>query len=278
MNKTIALGCFDGLHTGHAAVLSGATHCLLFDVHPQALLGGEPPPRLLDDHSRDGLLRALGVAPLILPFAEIHALPPRAFVEEILVKRLSATGAACGYNYRFGAKAAGDADTLTRLCEANGIDCRVVPPVLWEDAPVSATRIREALLAGDTAGANAMLGRPFGYNFPVLRGDGRGRLLGYPTANQSFPTGFLVPRRGVYASRVTLAGEVYHAMTNIGLRPTFDGGRVLSETHIFDFKGDLYGQRLPVELLRFIRDERAFAGAQALTAQLERDAKECAVD
>jgi riboflavin kinase/FMN adenylyltransferase len=199
----------------------------------------------------------------------------KAFVKDILAGKLSASGVICGYNYHFGAGACGTADTLTALCRESSVECRVVPAFLWAGSPVSATRIRKALLAGDTKNANAMLGRAFGYGFPVLHGDERGRLLGYPTANQSFPAGFLVPRRGVYSSRVTLHGTQYFAMTNIGMRPTFNGGQILSETHIFGFSGDLYGQRLPVELLRFIRDERTFSGAGELAAQLAADAKEC---
>jgi riboflavin kinase/FMN adenylyltransferase len=118
-----------------------------------------------------------------------------------------------------------------------------------------------------------MLGRAFGFDFTVLHGDARGRQLGYPTANQAFPAGFLEPCRGVYASRVTVDGETRAAMTNIGQRPTFAGVTVLAETHVLGYSGDLYGQRLPVELYRFIRDERSFAGAKELAEQLQRDAR-----
>ncbi|MDR3344431.1 MAG: bifunctional riboflavin kinase/FMN adenylyltransferase [Oscillospiraceae bacterium] len=279
MSRIIALGSFDGLHIGHMAVLRDAelpaAHCLLFNEHPSAVLWGNPPPRLLNDEMRGKLLKRIGVEPIILPFAELRALSPQEFVSGILAKRLGSSGVVCGYNYRFGAHAAGDAEELARLCRSHGIACRVVPPVLWDGTPVSATRIREALLTGDTAAANAMLGRAFGFDFTILHGDARGRLLGYPTANQLFPAGFLVPRRGVYASRVTLDGKACPAMTNIGLRPTFEGSTVIAETHVFGYSGDLYEQNLPVELLRFTREERAFADAEKLTAQLRRDELDC---
>ncbi|MDR1410110.1 MAG: riboflavin biosynthesis protein RibF [Oscillospiraceae bacterium] len=279
MSRNIALGSFDGLHIGHTAVLRDAelpaTHCLLFDVHPRCTIAGIQPLRLLTDETRDVFLRKMGIKPIVLPFAELRGISPQQFVTEILLKKLAATGVICGYNYRFGSHAAGDTDILFRLCKTAGIACRIVPPILFDGVPVSATRIREVLLAGQIAVANDMLGRAFGYDFPVLHGDARGRLLGYPTANQSFPVGFLVPRRGVYASRAEVGGKLYSAMTNIGLRPTFEGGKLISETHIFGFSGDLYGQNLPLALLRFTREERTFANAEELTVQLKHDAAEC---
>lgn len=275
MKRIFALGSFDGLHIGHMAVLAGATHCLLFDEHPQVLLGGELPPLLLTEQSRDELLRAMGVEPVVLPFKELRGLSPKSFVEEILVRRLGAGELRCGYNFRFGAGAAGNAETLGGLCAAAGIGCTVIPPVEWGGAAVSATRIRECLLAGEIDEANAMLGRAFGYRLPVLHGEARGRLLGYPTANQLFPRGFIVPRRGVYATRVRLGGKLRRAMTNIGLRPSFGGQSLLSETHIFGYTGDLYGKELQVELLRFLRDERSFASPAELCEQLKLDAALC---
>ncbi|MDR0883088.1 MAG: riboflavin biosynthesis protein RibF [Oscillospiraceae bacterium] len=273
MPQTIAaLGSFDGLHMGHWAVLQDAqlpaTVCLLFD-------GLDKSAQLLTTEKRDALLREAGIEPVVFAFDELQHLTPAQYVDEVLCAQLHVDGVVCGYNYHFGAGAAGDADTLRTLCAARGIACRVVPPVLQAGMPVSATRIREALRLGDVPTANALLGRPFGYDFPVAHGDARGRTLGYPTANQFFPEGFLIPRRGVYASRVTLAGTVYPAMTNIGLRPTYASPVPLSETHLFGFSGDLYGQKLPVELLAFIRDERAFASAEELTKQLTSDAKQC---
>ncbi|MCL2022957.1 MAG: 23S rRNA (uracil(1939)-C(5))-methyltransferase RlmD [Oscillospiraceae bacterium] len=276
MKKTIALGFFDGLHIGHMAVLRGASHCLLFDIHPQAFLGrNNPPAKLLQDGLRDKLLADIDVIPIHLSFAKIAEFSPEEFFRKIIIEQLHATGVICGFDFHFGKNAVGDTNTLAALCQEHKIDCQVIPPIYWQGKAVSSTRIRRALTQGDITGANAMLGRPFAYRLPVLSGAARGRTLGYPTANQAFPADFIVPRRGVYASRVLIGGQSYSAMTNIGLRPTFNSAEILSETYIFDFTGDLYGQEISVELLRFTRDERAFLGVDELIEQLKKDEAMC---
>ncbi|MCL1952278.1 MAG: riboflavin biosynthesis protein RibF, partial [Oscillospiraceae bacterium] len=176
-----------------------------------------------------------------------------------------------GYDYRFGAGALGDAEALRRLCGARGVSLHAIPEIDYKGAPVSSTRIRQALRDGSLEDANAMLGRPFGYAFPVEEGERVGRTLGFPTLNQAFPAGFAVPRRGVYASQAFVGEEWRPGVTNIGTRPSFAGDALRSETHVLGYEGDFYGQRVPVRLLRFLRPEIKFADTEALKRQIATD-------
>jgi len=278
MRRAIALGAFDGLHTAHMAVLETAARqagyapaVLLFDEHPQRALAGRAPPRLLTDGDRDAMLRALGLELLCASFGEIKDMPAREFFGEVLLGRFGAGVLCCGYDYTFGAGAQGGVGELRRLCGRRGVLLRTTPEIDHMSAPVSSTRIRPALREGNLEDANAMLGRPFGYAFPVEEGAHIGRVLGFPTINQAFPEGFAVPRRGVYASQAFVEGTWRPGVTNIGTRPSFAGSALKSETHIFDYEGDLYGQRIPVRLLRFLRPERKFADIEDLKRQIAAD-------
>jgi riboflavin kinase/FMN adenylyltransferase len=196
---------------------------------------------------------------------------PRAFFEEVLLERCGAGALCCGYDYRFGAGALGDAEELRRLCGARDILLRAIPEIDYRGAPVSSTRIRQALRDGSLEYAHAMLGRPFGYAFPVEEGKHIGRALGFPTLKQAFPAGFAVPRRGVYASQA-YAEEVWRpGVTNIGTRPSFAGDALRSETHVIGYEGDFYGQCVPVRLLRFLRPEIKFADLSELKRQIAID-------
>ncbi|MDR2525099.1 MAG: riboflavin biosynthesis protein RibF [Oscillospiraceae bacterium] len=284
--RYIALGAFDGLHLAHLAVLDAAVRggaayglepaVLLFERHPQQLLAGRAPPLLLEDADRDARLRSMGLTLLRLPFEDLRGLAPEAFFAQILLRDLKAGALSCGYHFRFGAHAAGDAALLQRLCAAAGIALTVVPRIDYAEQPISSTRIRKALLAGDCAAAAAMLGRAFGYSFPVERGERIGRTLGAPTLNQHFPPGFCVPRHGVYAAQALVEGTWRPAVTNIGRRPSFQSGGLRSETHILGFDGDLYGRRIPVALLRFLRAEQKFDSRAALSAQIAHDKERAA--
>ena len=282
MRRAIALGTFDGLHTAHMAVLEAAARLagefvpavLLFDQHPQQALTGSAPPRLLTDGERDGRLRGLGLELLHARFGEIKDMPPRVFFDEVLLGRFDAGVLCCGYDYSFGAGALGHVDELRALCGAHGVLLRATPEIDYEGAPVSSTRIRQALEVGDLAGANAMLGRPFGYAFTVEEGEHIGRTLGTPTLNQAFPAGFAVPRHGVYASQAFADGAWRRGVTNVGTRPCFAGGALRSETHVIGFEGDLYGQRIPVRLLRYLRPEKKFADIEGLKRQIAVDIRQ----
>ena len=280
----VALGFFDGLHIGHAAVVSrtlsyqqeGLCPC----VFTFTMDGGHPAAKstanaLTTERQKEQLLESWGVRLVLCPdFSEFHAMEPEAFVDEVLVRRLNANAACCGEDFRFGKKAAGDVGQLAALCQARGIRLDVVPPVTFEGERVSSTRIRHLLGEGRVADANRMLGRAFGYDFTVVRGKQLGRKLDSPTINQRLPDGFVPLRHGVYAS-VSFAGGAWHpSVTNIGLRPTVeDTTAVNSETYICGFSGDLYGARVEVRLLAFLRPEQRFPSVEALRARIHADAE-----
>ena len=271
MGRNIALGAFDGLHIAHCAVLRGADAVLLFAEHPQKVLRGSAPPQLLTDEERDERLQGMGIALLKVSFEEVARLGPEAFFCEVLLGRFGAAALRCGYHYRFGAGAAGDAAMLRALCRAHGLGLTVVPKVEYKGAAVSSTRIRAALRAGRMDDANAMLGRAFGYDFTVVEGERVGRTLGVPTLNQRFPEGFAAPRNGVYASQAYVGGRWRASVTNVGRRPCFASDELRSETHVIGFEGDLYGRKVPVRLLRYLRPERRFDSLDELKKQIERD-------
>ncbi|MDR2752858.1 MAG: riboflavin biosynthesis protein RibF [Oscillospiraceae bacterium] len=280
MPRSIALGFFDGLHIAHMEVLRAAAAykaqglrpaVLLFSEHPQVVLGGTAPPMLLTDEARDTMLAGLGYEILRLPFRDVMSLPPERFFHEVLLGHFGAKALSCGFHYHFGKGAAGSPALLQPLCAQNQIALTVVPKVVYQNAPISSTRIRAALACGNIAVANAMLGRPFGYDFAVVVGDQLGRTLGAPTLNQLFPEGFAVPRFGVYSSETFVEGQWRASITNIGRRPTVQGAQLRSETHILAFSGNLYAQRVPVRLLCFLREERRFISLEALKGQIALD-------
>lgn len=277
-----ALGFFDGLHKAHKKVLEEVVRkassgyipsVLLFDEHPRNVISGSGVPFLLQTDMRDRRLREMGIEALVVSFNEIKDMSPSQFVEEILVNRLNAGAVVCGYNYRFGKNAAGDTEELKRLCAEHEISVTVIDDVTWEGQDVSSTRIRKAVSEGEMELAHALLGEPFTFESEIFTGDRRGRLLGAPTVNQFLPDELIVPRFGVYASRVYAEGREYVGVTNVGSRPTFDGESVRSETYILDFSGDLYGKRVRVELYKFIRGEKKFPDGDALKAQIALDVK-----
>lgn len=280
----LALGNFDGVHTGHRAVVGAAVQmarqwdllpgAVVFREHPQKALRGYSPARLCDDKMRLHAFESAGAqAVCVLDFEEIMPLSPEAFVEQTLVRRLHARALACGYDYRFGGGGAGDAARLRELCMRHDIRFAMAEEVDFGGLPVSSTRIRAALEQGRTEEANAMLGRPFCFAFTVVGGDRRGRKLGAPTINQFFPESFVVPKFGVYASKTLVEGRWRPSVSNIGLRPTIGTQSLRSETYIMDFSGDLYGQNIEVALLHFLRGEVRFDSLDTLRAQIAADAQ-----
>lgn len=279
--RAVALGSFDGIHMGHIAVINAALDLekdglrpavLLFDTHPRTA-GGKAPPHIMTDSDRRAILEGMGVETRHISFLDIKDMSPEAFVRDVLAGEMSAGAVCCGYNYRFGAGASAGVEELAALCRRYALGLRVAARVDYDGEPVSSTRIRALIEGGGIAEANAMLGRAFSYKLTVVRGDGRGRLLGAPTANQLFPEGFVVPRFGVYASRAYVGGAAYPSVTNIGMRPTIGTRTVLSETHIIGFSGDLYGREVRVEPRRYLRGEKKFASLGELAAQIDEDKK-----
>lgn len=177
----------------------------------------------------------------------------------------------CGFNYRFGKNGGGDAELLKSLCSRYGIKCNITDEIFADGLPVSSTRIRLLLKEGDAEYAQRLLGRPFGYDFTVSEGNKIGRLMNTPTINQYFEDDFCIPKYGVYASIVKIEDKVYYGVTNIGVKPTVGSDVPLSEIRIADFDGDLYGKKVPVFLLKFIRPEKKFESLDALRAQIISD-------
>ncbi len=277
------LGVFDGVHRGHQEVVrrtvewaretDAAPAVVTFDRHPAETLGRTPPAAILSTRSRLEILESLGVERVVLlAFDErLAAMSAEEFARKCLLDRLRAAGAVLGYDTRFGRGRAGDASLLSRL----GLEVRIVDRVLVDGEPVKSTRVREAIQAGRIDVATRLLGRPPAIVGTVARGEGRGRGIGYPTANVQ-PEHDCLPPVAVYGSLVRLdghSGPAHAAVTNVGRRPTFDpaGTPVLVESHLLDFTGDLYGRRVVVEILEPLRDERKFAGATELREQIARD-------
>ncbi len=276
----VALGNFDGLHIGHLAVINRTAEeagenltaaVMLFDEHSMKAVTGEAPPKLITDSERTSIFEEKGIETVTVNFSEIRDFSPEEFVEEILIKKLNAKVVLCGFNYRFGNKAKGDAKLLEKLCIEKGIKCVIIDEVEIGGMAVSSTAIRKAVECGDIEKANSMLGRYFGYCTEVINGDKRGRTWGFPTINQKLPEGLVTPHFGVYESIVTVDAKSYKGVTNIGSRPTVGTKEILSETHILDFDGELYGKCVDVRLVRFIRKEQKFSSFQELIEQIKSD-------
>lgn len=284
MNKyALALGTFDGLHKGHLQVLETTKKyssqglipaMLMFDCHPLKAVKGITPPLLITQDDKEKLANDFGVLPIPVRFQDIRDLSPEEFVTEILIKNNNAGAVVSGENFHFGKDGKGNSKILRELCEKYGIVYEVAESAMYKGEMISSTRIREALSQGDITSANEMLGRNFSYDFLVVEGNRIGKkILGFPTINQHFPTGFINLKHGVYASKSTVDGIVYPSVTNFGCHPTIGGDKVLSETCILGFDGDLYNQKIRVELLDFIRAEKKFNGKDELKAQIDADTK-----
>lgn len=265
--RAIAIGTFDGVHRGHRRVIEAAraaglpTTVITFDPHPRTALGNRV-ELLATLERRLELLADLGVDVHVVPFTSDLALKtPEQFAEEVL-RPLGTRVIAAGENFRFGRGRSGDLDTLA----GRGFDVRPVPLV----EGVSSSRIRQLLAAGEIEGAAQLLGRAPEVEGTVVAGDARGGTLGYPTANLAVPADLLVPAYGIYAGR---AGD-HRAAISIGVNPHYGGEERRVEAFLLEFEGDLYGQRLVVELWRRLRSERAFASEQELIDQISRDVEE----
>ena len=275
----LALGTFDGVHRGHQAVIRAAGEQASRAGRTLGVFTFEDSPSgaaaLLTPEDKLTLLERLGVEQVFTPrFGAVKDLAPRTFLEEVVRGCCGARALVCGEDFRFGKGAAGDVALLRTWCESAGLDLTVVPPVTEGAEKISSTRIRQAVEAGDIPTANRLLGRPFGYTLEVIHGNHIGTGLGTPTVNQALPAGFILPPFGVYASVVTVDGAPYAGVTNIGVKPTVGSDRVLSETWIQHFSGDLYGRRLSLALLAFLRPERKFDSLEELKAEIERNARQ----
>jgi len=285
--SVVAVGAFDGLHRGHQALLTqvreraqatGLTPIVVsFEPLPRAFFSKEPVPRLSSVREKLLGFDAAGVGKaLILRFNdELTSMPAEDFVRRVLIERLHTREVWVGGDFRFGHKRGGDVALLEKMGAELGFAARVMPPVLLDGARVSATRVRMLLAAGEFSGAAPLLGRPFVIEGKVEYGNQLGRELGFPTANIHLHDR-VPPVQGIFAVRVGLGeGEcAWPGVASLGLRPTVNEvSQPLLEVHLFDFEGDLYGQRMAVEFVAKLRDEAKFDGLDALTEQIRRDAR-----
>jgi riboflavin kinase/FMN adenylyltransferase len=290
-------GNYDGVHLGHRALLAQArlvaeradqplsVVVMTFDPHPTHLVGRERGVALLTEPSRRvEILRALGADEVVVkPFdAQLAALSPDEFAEQVLVSELSARAVVVGHDFRFGAGRAGDVSTLKQLGARLGFDVHDLAKVDVEGGPVSSSRIRTAIASGDVQLATRLLGRVHDVTRSVVRGDQRGRTIGVPTANLELP-GTLLPENGVYAVCARILGEgseqsgssapgaaLLWGVANLGTRPTVSAGRSF-EVHLLDFEGDIYDRTLRVGFVTRLRDERKFSDLSALKQQIQID-------
>ncbi len=280
----VALGNFDGFHAGHQAVVGRAVTLAraqnrpaivaTFDPHPVRYFRPDAPPfRLTTLDQRAHLFAAAGAdAMLVFAFdATLANVSAEAFVADWLLVRTGAAGIVTGEDFTFGKGRGGSVAVLRALGGSLGLACEAVGPVADGGAPVSSSRIRDALKAGDCATATHLLTRPFAIAGVVQHGDKIGRTLGYPTANIDLGS-YIRPRYGIYAVRGHVPdGRVLNGVANLGIRPSFDPPKELLEPFFFDFAGDLYGQTIAVELITFLRGEAKFASMDAMIAQMDSD-------
>ena len=274
--NVIALGFFDGVHIGHAALLEhaaalpGKSAALTFDVRPETLTKGIDAPLIMTPGDRKTLLLQYVSDVFTLNFGNIMRLGWRDFIKDVLAARFDHVVA--GEDFRFGYRGEGDAARLSAECAALGIGCGIIPEVTLDGTAVSSTHIRALISNGDAETAARFLGRPHFLSGTVEHGRGLGKTIGSPTVNLPLSDGLQIPAMGVYLTNTVVNGEKLPSVTNIGVRPTVESDApARAETTIFDFDGCLYGERVRVELLKFMRPERKFADISSLKAQIQTD-------
>jgi len=279
--QALALGNFDGVHVGHQALFSearrhGAAAALTFHPHPGKVLQPDLAPKLITLLPRKlELFAACGLAAAVVqPFTRDYARTPPADFEAGLFDALGVAHVVVGSDFTYGSARRGTVDTLREAATRRGAHVHVVAPVTVDGVVASSSRVREYILEGRVPAARRLLGRPFDLDGTVVAGAGRGRGIGFPTANVDTQNE-LRPAPGVYAIRVHLPGEpegVWHAgAANIGVKPTFGGTEVTVEAHLLDFTGDLYGKELRVQFLERLRPEQRFGSVAELVGQIKRD-------
>ena len=281
----VAIGIFDGVHRGHQyllkAMLSKATHAksvvITFFPHPVHVLRPDLQlGYLVSLQHRLKLLEALGVdACIVINFTKKFArIEPQAFIRDTLVKRLGAKAIFVGEDFHFGRNRAGDVKLFEQLAPKYGYEMHGMPALMAGGTPISSTRIRKLVTTGKLSATEKLLGRPFSMLGQVIKGSGRGKELGFPTANVAYESSILPPN-GVYAVRVFWKNKILKGAANLGLRPSFReiNPHVHLEVYILDFKQDFYGQSLEVQFIKKIRSEKKFASSQALIRQIKTDVR-----
>ncbi len=283
-NKTsVTLGKFDGVHLGHRMLMDKVlaakqTGCVptvfTFDKFPSQVLLHKKMTSILTEEEKEQLLAGLGIERYVLfPFHEKTAsMEPEEFVKEILVKTMKVKQLFVGTDFRFGKGRKGDVTLLEKMSKQYGFSFEAVEKKMYHGAEVSSTRIRDCIVRGQMEDVTAMLGMPYQISGEVIHGRSLGHKIGVPTINQEVPEGKILPRFGVYCAKVTVDGNAYSGIANLGSKPTVQEVPVYGlETHLFDCNKDLYGKQAKTELLHFVRPEQKFATVEELRMQLEKD-------
>lgn len=286
--RIIALGYFDGVHMGHGGLLRKAKElaeerglraaAVTFFPHPSVLLTGKSVPLLSTVEDRAYLMESLYDMDEVLPLPfdlSMMQMPWQDFLTEILLKDFGAEGLVCGHDFRFGYKGEGTPEKLKDFCQIRGIPCAVIEEIRLEGKPASSTLIRQLITDGEMEQAVRFLGHPHLLTGVVESGKHRGHTWGIPTANIPFPKDIAVPAFGVYATKATVEGETYLAVTNVGVHPTVgEMPAPVAEAWLLDFEGDLYGKKISLEFYYRIREERKFPSVEEMAAEIRKNAEE----
>lgn len=278
----LCLGNFDGVHRAHRALLREAVHrrnlelrsasvgVFCFRELPAQYLSASFEGKLCSNEERMKRYAECGIEFVIwAEFSELRDLSPEQYVNGVLIDVCHAVAVSCGFNHRFGMGGKGDAMLLKRWF---GDRLWLQSEILVDGLAVSSSRIRMLLKEGMTEAATALLETPYAITAPILHGKALGRKMGTPTVNQHFPQDSIIPKHGVYVTECTVKGHIYRGVTNVGYRPTVDSdGQVNCETYLLDFNGDLYGQSMTVQFLRYLREERQFEDIASLQTQILKD-------
>lgn len=284
--KVMALGFFDGIHIGHAALMNmiikrareydAEPAVLTFDVHPDSLVFKKNVPLINSADDRERILsRCFGIDDVVVVhFSQsVMHMDWKVFIDE-LIDDMDLCHIVVGHDFKFGYKGLGTAEKLKEYCAQRGVGCDIIPPVCKDGVIVSSTLIRGLIESGEIEKANEYLGRPHTLTDVVRSGYHLGTQMGTPTINMRFPEGVIIPRHGVYAAKAYVDGEEYMSVTNVGVRPTVseDGG-VNVESFLLDFTGNLYGRLVRLDFYKFMRPERKFDDIDELAAQIKHDAE-----
>lgn len=282
VQSSIALGFFDGVHTAHRAIIETAIRkaetrglrpvVLTFDKAPSEVLFGSAPPYIITLEEKERLINALGAQMRLMHTSRsLLSMTAEEFAKKILVQEYNAAEVTCGFNYRFGSEGCGDTQLLTKLGKRFGFNVTVIGERISGGETVSSSRVRMLISSGRIEEANILLGRNFSISGMVEHGKRLGRTIGFPTANVYPPNGALLPMSGVYETVVDINGERLSAITNTGTNPTVGKETLRTETYIPSADIDLYGKRITVEFVRFIRAEKKFSDLEALKRQIRED-------
>lgn len=276
IKNAIALGTFDGVHKGHRAVLNlpeGYNKIAVsFSVPPKSVLSDES-ELITTTEDKCRILKNINIDEIyLLDFENIRDMRASEFLE-FLYKKFAPCLISCGFNYRFGKNGEGNTETLQKFCEEKGIEFKCVSPVNTGDIPVSSTLIRKMLASGEIDKANSLLTESFSFESEVISGDRRGRTIGFPTVNQRYPKELVRLKFGVYRTAVLIGEKRYSGITNIGIRPTYKSDYIISETYILNFSGNLYGKKIRIVPLEFLREEKKFSSLEELKKQIAEDIK-----